>query len=104
VPRRVAAPEPALADDAIRLDPLTEALAPELGWVLDGDADTARFTRIPSAPDAAFLSAWLRRYERAWEDGTAAGFAMRDAPRVRRSGSQVSSSCSWITRRGRSAT
>jgi RimJ/RimL family protein N-acetyltransferase len=79
VPRRVAAPEPALADDAIRLEPLTEALAPELGWVLDGDADTARFTRIPSAPDAAFLSAWLRRYERAWEDGTAAGFAVRDA-------------------------
>jgi RimJ/RimL family protein N-acetyltransferase len=73
-------PEPALADDAIRLEPLAEALVPEFGWVLDGDADTGRFTRIPSEPDATFLSGWLGRYERAWDDGTAssAGFAIRD--------------------------
>ncbi|MGN6796539.1 MAG: GNAT family N-acetyltransferase [Gaiellaceae bacterium] len=71
-------PEPALSDDAIWLDPLVEAHASELGWVLDGDLDTARFTRIPTNPDAAFLSGWLARYERAWEDGTAAGFAVRD--------------------------
>jgi RimJ/RimL family protein N-acetyltransferase len=79
VPRRLSRPEPALADDAIRLDPLAEALAPELGWVLEGDPDTARFTRIPSDPDADFLHAWLGRYERAWDDGSSAGFAVRDA-------------------------
>jgi RimJ/RimL family protein N-acetyltransferase len=79
VPRRLSRPEPALADEEIRLEPLTEALAPELEWLLDGDPYTARFTRIPSTPDAAFLSAWLARYERAWDDGSAAGFAVRDA-------------------------
>ncbi len=72
-------PEPPLSDDAIWLEPLAEALVPDLGWVLDGDADTARFTRIPSNPDGQFLAAWLGRYERAWDDGTAAGFAARDA-------------------------
>ena len=71
-------PEPALADDAIRLEPLTAALMPDLGWVLDGDPDTARFTRIPTDPDREFLTGWLARYERAWDDGSAAGFAVRD--------------------------
>ncbi len=47
----LARPEPALADDEISLEPLAEALAPEFGWVLDGDADTDRFTLIPSRPD-----------------------------------------------------
>jgi len=79
VPRRLKLPDPTLADDAIWLEPLTEALAPELGWVLDGDADSARFTRIPSAPDGRFLTAWLARYEQAWDDGSAAGFAVRDS-------------------------
>ena len=55
-------PEPALADDAIRLDPLGVALVPDLRWVLEGDPDTARFTRIPSSPDGRFLSMWLGRY------------------------------------------
>ncbi|HST14541.1 MAG TPA: GNAT family protein [Gaiellaceae bacterium] len=80
MPRRLRAPDPALADDAIWLEPLAEALVPDLGWVLDGDPDTARFTRIPSSPDGRFLAAWLGRYEHAWDDGTAAGFAVRDAP------------------------
>jgi RimJ/RimL family protein N-acetyltransferase len=79
VPRGLTRPDPALADDAICLEPLAEALVPELGWVLDGDADTARFTRIPSNPTAEFLTTWLVRYERAWDDGSAAGFAVRDA-------------------------
>ena len=79
MPRRLSAPDPALADDAIWLEPLAEALAPDLGWVLDGDADTARFTRIPSSPDGRFLTMWLARYEWAWDDGGAAGFAVRAA-------------------------
>ncbi|HEY2778090.1 MAG TPA: GNAT family protein [Gaiellaceae bacterium] len=81
MPRVVVRPEPALADDAIWLEPLSEALVPALAWVLDGDSDTGRFTRIPFEPDAAFLSGWLGRYERVWNDGsgTSAGFAVRDA-------------------------
>ena len=78
MPRRLSRPERPLADDTIWLEPLAESLVPDLRWVLDGDEDTARFTRIPSHPDAAFLQAWLGRYERAWDDGTAAGFAVRD--------------------------
>jgi RimJ/RimL family protein N-acetyltransferase len=80
VPRRLSRPDPALADDAIRLEPLSEALVPELGWVLDADPDVDRFTRIPAKPDAAFLTAWLGRYEREWDEGrSSAGFAVRDA-------------------------
>ena len=80
MPRRLSRPEPALADDAIRLEPLAEALAPELAWVLAGDPDIERFTRLPVDADADFLTAWLGRYERAWDDdGSAAGFAVRDA-------------------------
>jgi RimJ/RimL family protein N-acetyltransferase len=72
-------PDPPLADDAIRLEPLAQSHVPDLGWMLDGDADTAQFTRIPSNPDAGFLSSWLGRYERSWETGDAAGFAVREA-------------------------
>ena len=79
VSRRLSRPEPALADDAILLEPLAESLAPELGWVLEGDPDTARFTLIPSSPDAGFLTSWLGRYERGWDDASCAGFAIRDA-------------------------
>ena len=78
VPRGLTRPEPALADDAISLEPLAESLAPELGWVLAGDADTARFTRIPAHPDHTFLAAWLGRYEQGWDSGSSAGFAIRD--------------------------
>ena len=70
VPRRLTQrPEPALADDAIRLEPLAEALVPELGWVLDGDADTGRFTRIPVEPGRGVPDGWLGRYEHGWDDG-----------------------------------
>jgi len=79
VPRGLTRPEPALADDAISLEPLAEALAPELGWVLAGDTDTARFTRIPARPDHTFLMTWLGRYEQGWDSGASAGFAIRDS-------------------------
>lgn len=78
MPRRLIRPEPPLTDDAIWLEPLATAHVPDLAWVLDGDPDITRFTRIPSEPGLAFLTGWLARYERAWEDGSAAGFAARD--------------------------
>jgi RimJ/RimL family protein N-acetyltransferase len=74
----LARPEPPLADDAIRLEPLAESLAPEFGWVLAGDVDIERFTLIPSRPGGTFLTTWLGRYERGWENGSCAGFAVRD--------------------------
>jgi RimJ/RimL family protein N-acetyltransferase len=77
VPRRLTAPE--LHDDAIRLEPLARALAPAMRWVNEPDADTARFTYIPSSPDARFVETWLGRYEDGWGDGSRAGFAVRDA-------------------------
>jgi RimJ/RimL family protein N-acetyltransferase len=79
VPRRLRRPEPVLADDAIWLEPLAAALAPEFRWVLDGDPDTGRFTLIPSRPDSTFVVTWLGRYEQGWENGSCAGFAVRDA-------------------------
>jgi RimJ/RimL family protein N-acetyltransferase len=50
-----------------------------MAWVLDGDPEIDRFTRIPSGADGSFLVSWLDRYERGWEDGDRAGFAVRDA-------------------------
>ncbi len=77
VPRRLAPPEPPLADDAIRLEPLRRAHAPEIAWVIAGDPDIARFTLLPSAPGPDFLDRWLGRYEDGWENASAAGFAVR---------------------------
>jgi RimJ/RimL family protein N-acetyltransferase len=48
-------------------------------WVTEPDADTARFTYIPTSPAAGFLESWLGRYEDGWADGSRAGFAARDA-------------------------
>ena len=78
MPRRLARPEPALADDAIRLEPLTQAHAPGM-LVLAADADVERFTRVPAGADAAFVTGWVARYEQGWEDGSRAGFAILDA-------------------------
>jgi RimJ/RimL family protein N-acetyltransferase len=77
--RRLAAPDPELHDDEIRLEPLARALAPAMAWVTEPDPDTARFTYIPTTPDGAFLERWLGRYEDGWRDGSCAGFAIRDA-------------------------
>ncbi|HEU5362448.1 MAG TPA: GNAT family N-acetyltransferase [Gaiellaceae bacterium] len=79
--RRLSAPEPALADDAIRLEPLSRALVPAMRWVTEPDTDTARFTYIPTSPDEVFLESWLGRYEDGWGEGSRAGFAVRDEGR-----------------------
>ena len=62
----------------VRLEPLTRALAPRLGFLLEPDPDTAAFTYIPNAPDAAWLDRWLGRYEEGWGNGERAGFAVAD--------------------------
>ena len=77
MPRRLAAPS--LADDAIRLQPLSRALVPEMQWVLDGDDEIRRFTLVPSQPGPEFLERWLGRYEDGVEDASCAGFAIRGA-------------------------
>jgi RimJ/RimL family protein N-acetyltransferase len=79
VPRRLTAPARELADDVIRLEPLTVAHADEFAWVADGDPDIVEYTRIPSDAGAEFVRTWLQRYETGWDDGTRAGFAVRPA-------------------------
>jgi RimJ/RimL family protein N-acetyltransferase len=78
VPRGLSRPDPPLTDGTRTLEPLHTGHAPELRWVLDGDPGIARYTRIPDAPGPQFLGEWLGRYERGWDDGSCAGFAVRD--------------------------
>jgi RimJ/RimL family protein N-acetyltransferase len=71
-------PDPPLADDLIRLEPLARRLAPDMRWVEDPDAETARFTYLPTNPEPTFLDGWLGRYEDGWEAASCAGFAVRN--------------------------
>jgi RimJ/RimL family protein N-acetyltransferase len=71
-------PEPPLADDAIRLEPLARAhLADFLELI--ADAAVKRFTLVPSGADEAFVRGWLGRYEAGWGDASRAGFCVRTA-------------------------
>ena len=76
VPRRLTAPVPPLADDGMRLEPLTQADHGEL-LVLVGDEAIKAFTRVPSDADAEFVRSWIGRYEEGWADGSRAGFSGR---------------------------
>jgi RimJ/RimL family protein N-acetyltransferase len=78
VPRRLALPDPALADDTIRLEPLSQADAADM-LALAHDPDFVRFTRVPAGADVAFVERWIGRYESGWADGSRAGFAIVDA-------------------------
>jgi RimJ/RimL family protein N-acetyltransferase len=71
----LAPPEPELADEAIRLEPLTQAHAPWFAQVID-DPDIVRFTRIPAGADETFVQGWIKRYEDGWGDASRAGFAI----------------------------
>jgi RimJ/RimL family protein N-acetyltransferase len=73
--KRLEVREP-LADDRIRLEPLSQDDVPALG-ALTGDPEIERFTRVPTGADDAWLSGWIRRYEDGWEDGSRAGFSIR---------------------------
>jgi RimJ/RimL family protein N-acetyltransferase len=68
-------PDPPLADEAIRLVPLTRGYE---GGVeaLVLEEDVRRFTRVPSEPPPGFAKRWVDRYERGWRDGSRAGFAI----------------------------
>ncbi len=76
VPRRLTAPEPPLADDLIRLEPIGEAHHADLLELVADDA-VAAFTHVPTGADAHFVSGWIARYERGWEDSSCAGFVAR---------------------------
>jgi RimJ/RimL family protein N-acetyltransferase len=73
----LAAPEPALSDDVILLEPLGRRHVSDFQWAIRGDPDIVRFTRVPTSPGPTFLEDWLGNYETAWLDGTRAGFAIR---------------------------
>jgi RimJ/RimL family protein N-acetyltransferase len=77
VPRRLTRPDPPLADDAIRLEPLAAAHAADFVELIQDD-DVKRFTFVPSDAGGEFLRTWLARYEEGWNDGARAGFCMRD--------------------------
>ncbi len=67
-------PDPPLADDLIRLEPLTgKHVGPFVEIVRDEDIQ--RFTYIPRSPDRTFVRGWIARYEDAWRTGGRAGFA-----------------------------
>ena len=76
MPRRLKAPEPPLADDEVRLEPLDQSSGPELLDLLD-DPEIGRYTRVPTGVDRAWVSDWIARYECRWEDGNGAGFTIR---------------------------
>lgn len=64
-----------LADETIRLVPLTPGHEPSLVTLVQ-DEDVRRYTRVPTEPTADFVATWLGRYEEGWRDGTRAGFAI----------------------------
>jgi RimJ/RimL family protein N-acetyltransferase len=77
VPRRLTAPSPPLADDAIRLEPLDERFVPDFERLMD-DPEVIRNTRVPSSPPRGFAGRWIGRYTKGWRDASCAGFAILD--------------------------
>jgi RimJ/RimL family protein N-acetyltransferase len=68
-------PDPPLADETIRLVPLTSAHEAGVA-ALVLDADVRRNTRVPTDAQPEFAATWLARYEEGWRDGSRAGFAI----------------------------
>lgn len=71
----LAPPDPILADEEIRLVPLTADHEPGLAALVEDD-DVRTFTRVPTDPPDGFAATWLRSYLRGWRDGSRAGFAV----------------------------
>ena len=76
MPRGLTAPDPPLADEALRLEPLAQAHAADFVELIK-DSDVKRFTLVPGGADGAFVRDWLGRYEAGWLDGSRAGFCVR---------------------------
>ena len=79
VPRRLTGraltpPDPPLADDLIRLEPLSGKHVASFVEIVQ-DPDIQRFTYIPHDPGRVFVRGWIGRYEDAWRSGGRAGFA-----------------------------
>jgi len=70
------APDPALADGVIRLDPMSRSDVPEL-LELVGDDAIKEFTLVPTDAGESFVRSWIRGYEDGWRGGTRAGFVVR---------------------------
>jgi RimJ/RimL family protein N-acetyltransferase len=68
-------PDPTLADEAIRLVPLTTAHEPAVTALVQDD-DVRTHTRVPTDATPDFAATWLARYEEGWRDGSRAGFAI----------------------------
>jgi RimJ/RimL family protein N-acetyltransferase len=64
-----------LADEAIRLVPLTRADEPSLAVLIE-DEDVRRYTRVPSDATGDFAATWIGLYEDGFRDGSRAGFAV----------------------------
>ena len=75
VPRRLTAPSPPLADEAILLDPLDERHVSGFEHLIE-DPEVVRNTRVPSVRPRGFAQQWLARYIEGWQDGSRAGFAI----------------------------
>jgi RimJ/RimL family protein N-acetyltransferase len=69
---------PALGDAVIRLAPLVQSDVPDLLSLTRVD-DVMAFTLVRDDADEQYVSDWIGRYERGWEDGSCAGFSIRDA-------------------------
>jgi ribosomal-protein-alanine N-acetyltransferase len=67
--------DPMLADEAIRLVPLTRDHEPALADLVR-DEDVRAYTRVPTEPPGDFAATWLGTYEDGWRDGSRAGFAI----------------------------
>jgi [ribosomal protein S5]-alanine N-acetyltransferase len=64
-----------LADEAIRLVPLTRAHEQAVEALVQ-DRDVRTYTRVPTEPPAGFAATWIGRYEEGWREGSRAGFAI----------------------------
>ena len=71
----ISPPDPILADEAIRLVPLTPDHEESLTALVQ-DEDVRTYTRVPTEPPPGYGATWLGRYEEGWRDGSRAGFAV----------------------------
>ena len=74
----LARPAPPLADELVRLDPLSHAFLEDM-QSLGKDRDVILHTYVEEPFGADDAIVWLARYIQGWQDGSCAGFAIADA-------------------------